>query len=83
MDGFAELVVGRRMRADPLAGSDEKKEKRAESRAFFIGPKTKPRGYAACLCMAPDADAVPRIALIERSIAPHRRAISAAARPSA
>jgi hypothetical protein len=41
------------------------------------------RGYAACLCIAPLVDAVPRIALIERSIAAHSRPISAAARPSA
>jgi hypothetical protein len=45
--------------------------------------KRKRRCYAACLCMAPEADADPRIALIERSIAPHSLVISAAARPSA
>jgi hypothetical protein len=33
--------------------------------------------------MVPEADADPRIALIERSIAPHSLVISAAARPSA
>jgi hypothetical protein len=38
---------------------------------------------AACLCMAPFAEAVPRIALTERSIAAQSLAISAAARPSA
>jgi hypothetical protein len=32
--------------------------------------------YAACLCIAPDADAVPRIAFTERSIAAHSLAIS-------
>ena len=41
------------------------------------------RDYAACLCIAPLADAVPRIAFTERSIAAHSRPISAAARPSA
>lgn len=38
---------------------------------------------AACLCIAPVAEAWPRIALIERSIAAHSLPISAAARPSA
>src|ERR1700737_5100509 len=33
----------------------------------------KRRGYAACLCMAPADEAVPRIALIERSMRPHTR----------
>jgi hypothetical protein len=41
------------------------------------------RNYAACLCIAPLADALPRIAFTERSIAAHSRPISAAARPSA
>jgi hypothetical protein len=39
--------------------------------------------HAACLCIVPLADAVPRIARTERSIAAHSRPISAAARPSA
>ena len=38
---------------------------------------------AACLCIAPLAEADPRIAFTERSIADHSLAISAAARPSA
>lgn len=39
-------------------------------------------GYAACLCIAPVVEPLPRIALIERSIADHNRLISDAARPS-
>lgn len=38
--------------------------------------------YAACLCIAPEVEPLPRIALIERSIADHSRLISDAARPS-
>ncbi len=44
---------------------------------------TSGRDQAACLCIAPFADTVPRIARTERSIAAHSLAISAAARPSA
>jgi hypothetical protein len=46
-------------------------------------PQAAWRNYAACLCIVPVADTVPRIAFTERSIADHSRAISAAARPSA
>lgn len=41
------------------------------------------RRQAACLCIAPEAETVPRIAFTERSIAAQSRAISCAARPSA
>jgi hypothetical protein len=34
------------------------------------------KNYAACLCIAPDADAVPRMAFTERSIAAHSLPIS-------
>src|SRR4051794_8775885 len=56
--------------------------KNARKPRAFVGDRSD-GDYAACLCMAPEADAVPRIALIERSIAAHSRLISEAARPSA
>lgn len=65
----------------PTKGRDTTKEKRAET-ARFVGPAVR-QNYAACLCIAPVADALPRIAFTERSIAAHSRLISAAARPSA
>src|SRR5436190_17950031 len=64
---YAGMTIGGRKRAKP-------------ARSLWVWQ----RGYyAACLCIAPDADADPRIALTERSIAAHSRPISAAARPSA
>ncbi len=83
MDCFASLAMTIIVRCQAHT-----KEKRAERRASLSVQKNNPekgkrRCYAACLCMAPDADADPRIALIERSIAPHSLEISAAARPSA
>ena len=61
----------------------KQKRKTRGARASLSVKKRKRRCYAACLCMVPEADAVPRIALIERSIAPQSLVISAAARPSA
>ena len=61
--------------------SDETQNART-ARAFLVGQMTN-ENYAACLCIAPDADAVPRIALTERSIAAHSLAISCAPRLSA
>ncbi len=63
------------------ARNDDDKKRAGAARSFQFEPRL--RCYAACLCIAPEADAVPRIALIERSIAAHSRLISAAARPSA
>ncbi len=63
-----------------LSGATHNRKTRG-ARAFFV-EMTVRRNYAACLCIAPVADAVPRIAFTERSIAAHSRLISAAARPS-
>src|SRR5665213_4579328 len=52
------------------------------TRAFLVD-RTVRRNYAACLCIAPDAEALQRIAFTERSIAAHSLLISSAARPSA
>jgi hypothetical protein len=65
-----------------LAMTVEHNRKRAE-KPRALGSPTMRAAYAACLCIAPDADAWPRIALTERSIAAHSRPISDAARPSA
>jgi hypothetical protein len=48
----------------------------ARTAARFLSGKWTIENYAACLCIVPDADAVPRIALTERSIAAHSLAIS-------
>ena len=53
-------------------------KKNAGARALFVSLAVR-RNYAACLCIAPLADALPRIAFTERSIAAHSRLISAAA----
>src|ERR1700694_2813398 len=68
--------------AKPLRGDEVTKEKTRGARAFFVSLAVR-RNYAACLCIAPLAGALPRIAFTERSIAAHSRLISAAARPSA
>ncbi len=59
------------------------RQKTRVERAFFAGIVFVFSDQAACLCMAPDEEAEPRIALTERSIAAHSLLISAAARPSA
>ena len=64
------------IRATPLVNATENARK---IRALL----SNKAAYAACLCIAPDAEAWPRIALTERSIAAHSRPISDAARPSA
>jgi hypothetical protein len=64
-----------------IRGKQQQRKTRG-ARALFISLAVR-RNYAACLCIAPLADALPRIAFTERSIAAHSRLISAAARPSA
>jgi hypothetical protein len=66
----------------PLLRMRPRNQERAEP-ARSWSPLSTSRNYAACLCIAPVADELPRIALTERSIAAHSRPISAAARPSA
>ncbi len=69
------------MTIDAWPRADHNRKTRG-ARAFFVELAVR-RNYAACLCIVPLADAVPRIAFTERSIAAHNRLISAAARPSA
>jgi hypothetical protein len=78
----ANLILRNAAKWPLLRMRSEQRKKTRGVRAFFVVSAVR-RNYAACLCMAPDEDTVPRIALIERSIAAHRRPISAAARPSA
>ena len=77
----ASIAFIPRRASRPQTRSTHHNEKTRGPRAFFAD---SPCGgtYAACLCIAPDADTVPRIAFTERSIAAHSRLISAAARPS-
>jgi hypothetical protein len=66
-----------------LSGSPANKKRAVAARSLLVLLDSGVSDHAACLCIAPLADAVPRIALIERSIAAHSLPISAAARPSA
>jgi len=74
MNCFAEPVIGAHsptrwlaMTTGPLLKANNNRKTRG-ARAFLVAPSAR-RNYAACLCIALDAGALPRIALTERSIA--------------